>query len=96
MRDWQRLKEEWLNDPEFRNHYERNQVAMDISRAITDGRVRKHWTQENLAKRSKVPLSKIRKYEELGEMPPWEHLKRIAEALGCFVRLKFEPKTSPQ
>jgi len=92
MSDLSNLKEELLKDPEFRKHWMEMQTAADIADAIMDTRIKQDLSREDLARLSGVRAANIRKYEELDKCPDIPTLKRLAEALGCTVRIRFEAK----
>ena len=49
MSDLQELKNELMQDPEFKKEYESLQLEMDITRAILDARIQAGLTQTQLS-----------------------------------------------
>lgn len=81
-----------LDNPDFRAYYEARQVDMDISNALVRQRYEQGLSQDDLAKKSGVPVRQIKEFEDLDKLPSLKTLKRLATALGCTVRLEFVPK----
>lgn len=54
---------------------------------LTDARIRKGWTQYELAKRSGVSHTTIARIEALEYQPLLETLLKIADALGYYVKI---------
>ena len=89
MSDLSKFREEQLADPEFREYFEEMKVADDIARAIIGGRLAKDWTQKELALHSGVSQADISRYENCEKLPTVPTLKKIAQALGCTVEVRF-------
>lgn len=92
MSDWKNLKAQMLADPEFRAYCEERQVDTDIANALTRRRYEQGLSREELAAKSGVPVRQIKKFEDLDKLPSLKTLKRLADALGCTVRVEFVQK----
>lgn len=54
-----------------------------FAQALQIERVRKNWTQEDLAKQSGVSRSMIIKYENEDAVPAFDSVCKLADALNC-------------
>lgn len=91
MKTCKELKNELLEDAEFRAYYEEMLIARTVAQSIVKHRCSKNWTIGELAKHSRIRARKIRNYEILDELPSLETLNRLAKAMGCTVKVDFVP-----
>lgn len=82
------LKES-LKDPEFKREFDKLQPEFELIGAIIDARVKKGVTQKILAKRMKTKQSVISRLESGNANPSFKFVKRLAEALGTDINIKF-------
>ncbi len=92
MSDLQKLKNELLQDEEFRREYEALQPEMDITRALFDARIQAGLTQLQLSERSGISQADISRLEKGTRNPSLALLKRLAEAMNSTLRIEFVPK----
>ena len=92
MSDLQELKNELMQDEEFKKEYEALQPEMDITRALMDARINANMTQEELSRRSGISQADISRLERGNRNPSLSLLKRLAEAMGTELRIEFVPK----
>ncbi len=92
MSDLQRIKNEFMKDPEFKAEYDKLQPEMDITRAILDARIRSGMTQRELSELSGISQADISRLEKGIRNPSIALLKRLAEAMHCSLRISFVPK----
>ncbi len=95
MSDLQELKNELMQDPDFKKEYEALQPEMDIVRAILDARIRAGLTQSQLAKKSGISQADISRLENGTRNPSIALLKRLAEAMDSTLKIEFIPKAKP-
>ena len=92
MSDLQELKNELMQDPEFKKEYESLQLEMDITRAILDARIQAGLTQIQLSEKSGISQADISRLERGTRNPSLSLLKRLAEAMDATLRIEFVPK----
>lgn len=81
-----------LSTPEARKAYEDLQPEFAIVQALIDARVKKKISQEELAKRMGTGQAVISRLENANASPSLSLIKRLANALGLKVELKFTPR----
>ena len=59
MTNYQELKEELMQDPEFRAEYDRTRPEYEIMRALIEARINSNMTQKELSVKSDVRQSNI-------------------------------------
>lgn len=91
MSDFQQLKQELMNNPEFRKEYEALQPEMDITRALLDARIKSGLTQMELAEKTGISQADISRLENGTRNPSLALLKRLAEAMDSTLRIEFVP-----
>ncbi len=94
MSDLQKLKQELMQDEDFRREYEALQPEQDIIRAILDARIRAGLTQKELSRRSGISQADISRLENGTRNPSLRLLKRLADAMDSTLRIEFIPKKS--
>ena len=92
MSDLQDLKNELMQDDDFRREYEALQPEMDITRALFDARIQSGLTQSQLSARSGISQADISRLEKGTRNPSLSLLKRLAEAMNSTLRIEFVPK----
>lgn len=94
MSDLQKLKQELMQDEDFRREYEALQPEQDIIRAILDARIRAGLTQKELSRKSGISQADISRLENGTRNPSLRLLKRLADAMDSTLRIEFIPKKS--
>ena len=92
MTTYRELKDELLQNPEFRKEYEAIQPEMDIIRAMVDARISQNLTQKELAERTGIHQADISKLENGTRNPSLKLLKRLADGMDMVLRIEFIPK----
>ena len=92
MSDLQKLKNELLQDEEFKREYEALQPEMDITRALLDARMQAGLTQLQLSERTGISQADISRLEKGTRNPSLALLKRLAEAMNSTLRIEFIPR----
>lgn len=87
--NWRELREQWLQDPDFRREWESLAPAFEVYRALLEVRERRGWTQEELAQRLGVTQSYVAKLESGRENLTLGQLAKVGKALGCRLRIEF-------
>lgn len=83
-------KKRALNNPAFRKEFERYDLFFEIAQMILEARIRKGWTQEELAKKVGTKQPAIARLESAGTLPTLRFLKRISEAMGFTLKISFQ------
>ena len=82
MTDLQKLKEELLNDPEFRAEYERTRPGFEVMCTLIEARISAGMTQKELAEKSGIRQSNISRIENGTCSPTIATLEALAKGLG--------------
>lgn len=86
------LKKELFKNPKVKKAYEDLQPEFAIVQALIDARVKKKISQEELAKRMGTGQAVISRLENANASPSLSLIRRLADALGLKVELKFTPR----
>ena len=81
-----------MKDPGFRREYEKLEPEFAIARAIIDARVKGNISQEELARKMGTGQAVISRLEGANASPSLSLIKRLANALGLKVELRFTPR----
>lgn len=90
MKDWNKLKKEWLKNPKFKKLYEESQPEFEIAKAIIQARIDRKMTQKELAKRMHTTQSVISRVEQARTSTSISFLKRVARALNASLQVQFK------
>ena len=90
MTNYQELKEELMQNPEFRAEYEKTRPDFEIMRALIDARLNSNMTQKELAARSGVRQSNISRIENGTCSPTIATLQALAAGLGKKLVISFK------
>ena len=85
------LTEELMEDPEFREEYQRIQPEMDIKRALMQARIDPGMTQVQLSEATGISQADISRLENGTRNPSLGLLKRLADAMNATLRIEFVP-----
>jgi transcriptional regulator with XRE-family HTH domain len=85
------LHEKWLQEPAYREAYERLGPEFDLARALIEARAAAGLTQAELAERMGTTQSVIARLESGRVQPTTATLQRLARATGTRLRIAFEP-----
>ncbi len=91
MKNWKDLRTELLKDPEVKKEYNLLKPEYEIIRKIIDLRLQKKLTQEQLAQKIGTKQTVISRLESGRANPSLAFLKKVAQALGTSLELKFNP-----
>ena len=89
-----KLREKWMNDPEFRTEYEALDEEFALARALVDARSSARLTQAEVASRMATTQAYVARMEGLTVNPSISTLRRFARATGTRLRISFEPEAS--
>ena len=90
MMDWDTHKKQLLKDPEFRKAYKESRLEYEIARAIIRARLKKGFTQKQLADKLNTKQSVISRVESANTTPSLSFLKRLAQALNSSLQVQFK------
>ena len=85
------LHEEWSQDPEYCEAYNRLDAEFELTRALIEARTGAGFTQSELAERMQTTQSVIARLESGRVQPSTRTLEKIARATGARLRISFEP-----
>lgn len=88
--DLKTFKNKLLEDPRFKEEYERVDLAFEIGQIITEVRIIKGITQSKLAEMIGTKQSSIARAESGVSLPSLSFLKKIADAVKARIIFKFE------
>ncbi|MBI3443306.1 helix-turn-helix transcriptional regulator [Candidatus Woesebacteria bacterium] len=81
---------EVLKNPKIKAEYDKLEPEFAVITAILEARVKKHMTQERLAKKIGTKQSAIARIESGNANPSIGFLQKLAEALGKKLVIRFE------
>lgn len=90
MEEWNKVKKEWLKDPEVKKEYDRLAPQYAVISQLIAIRSKKGLTQKELAKRLDTKQSAIARLESGNYNPTLEFLQKTAEALGRKLVISFK------
>ena len=90
MTNYQELKEELMQDPDFRAEYDRTRPEFEIMHSLIDARINSNMTQKELSMKSGVRQSNISRIENGTCSPTIATLQALAEGLGKKLIISFE------
>ena len=88
---WSKTKEKLLSDPEVRAEYEALEPEFALIRQLIDLRLKRGFSQRQLAKRAGMEQSVIARLEG-GKPAGLRTLRRVADALDADVRITLVPR----
>lgn len=77
------LKRRLLKDPETKKEYDRLGPEYKLIEQVIANRIKKGYSQAQLAAKIKTKQSAISRLESGGYNPTLEFLKKVSTALGC-------------
>ena len=90
MTNYQKLKEELMQNPEFREEYEKTRPEFEIMHALIDARINSNMTQKELSVKTGIRQSNISRIENGTCSPTVATLQALAEGLGKKLTISFE------
>lgn len=78
-----------MNNPEFREEYEKMQPEFDVTKTLIESRIEQNMTQKELAERTGIRQSNISRIENGVSSPNISTLQKLAEGLGMSLQIKF-------
>jgi len=93
IKDFKNVKKKWLKDPKIKKEYESLKSEFQIAEEIIKARARAHMTQAELAEKIGTKAPAISRLESPGYgRASISALKKVANALGCELKIKLVPK----
>jgi ribosome-binding protein aMBF1 (putative translation factor) len=87
--DWQTHKKQLLKRPKFRRALKETELEYQVAKMLIDARIKKGYTQQELAKKLDTKQSVISRVESAKSLPSLTFLKKLASALGSNLRLEL-------
>lgn len=94
MTDYNDIRKEWMQDPEFVKEYEALEQEFSLASAMIAARAHADMTQQDVAGKMGTSQSYIARLEGGAVSPTMKALRRYAEATGSRVKITFEPVSS--
>lgn len=83
------LKEEWLQDPEMKQHYDEANYEFQIAKKFIQARIDSNMTQLDVAKKMNTTQSAIARIESGKSVITTKTIYRFAKALGMNFQINF-------
>ncbi|TAN45690.1 MAG: XRE family transcriptional regulator [Nitrospirae bacterium] len=94
LRDFKRLRDNWLKDPAVKREYDALKAEFQIAEEILKARLKAHLTQAELAEKVGTKATAISRLESLNYgKASISMLKKVANALNCDLQVRLVPKT---
>lgn len=89
MKTLTKLKQELIEDAEFKHEYEAVEEEFQLIRALIDMRDKSGLTQTEIAERMSTNKSNISRLEKGNGNPSWKTLQDYAHACGFKIQLQY-------
>ena len=93
---WREVRDAFLADPDVQQAYQDLAPRFSVVRQLIALREQHGWTQRELADRAGMKQPQLARLETGQVEPKLDTLQRLAEAMGCRVRVSFEPAEHAQ
>ena len=87
MKDWKKLEQELLKNPEVAAEYEKLEPEYKLAQSLLKARLAKKMTQAELAKMAGVKQAYIARLESGTANPTVVNLSKVANVLGKRIKL---------
>lgn len=87
---WENLEKKLLKDPAVRAELKKIEPEYQLARSLIGARIKKRITQARLAKKAKTDQASISRLESGVAHPSLPLLRRVADALGARLFIRFE------
>ncbi len=84
------MKRNALRDPEFRREYETLKPQFDLIRAMMNARLKRGFTQTEIAERAGTTQSAIARFESGMTNPTLQFASRLSRAVGARLELRLK------
>lgn len=88
--DWDTHKQKMLENPKIRAALKENELEYQIARSLIVARIKKGWTQQDVAKKMHSRQSVISRVENAQTTASLSFLKRLAEVLKLTLSVQFK------
>jgi transcriptional regulator with XRE-family HTH domain len=86
------LHKRWMKQPKYRKAYAALEEEFALASAVIDARSRAGFTQQELARKMGTTQPVVARLESGRTRPSLRTLKRLAEATGSRLLIRFEPR----
>jgi ribosome-binding protein aMBF1 (putative translation factor) len=93
---WREVRDTFLADPDVQQAYQDLAPRFALVRQLIALREQRGWSQRELADRAGMKQPQLARLETGQVEPKLDTLQRLAEAMGCRVRVSFEPAEPAQ
>ncbi len=88
--NWDEYEKELLKNPAVRQELEETALEYEIARLIIEARIKRGFTQKELAAALGTKQSVISRVENARTMPSLAFLKRLADVLGYSLQVQLK------
>ena len=88
--NWKDFEKKLLKNPEVIKELKKLEPEYQLARSLIGARVKKRLTQKALAKKAKTDQASISRLESGSAKPSLALLRKVANALGANLMIKFE------
>ena len=88
--NWKDFEKKLLKNPEVVKELKKLEPEYQLARSLIGARVKKRLTQKALAKKAKTDQASISRLESGSAKPSLALLRKVANALGANLMIKFE------
>jgi len=88
--DWKTHKKLLLKRPKFRIALKETELEYQVARMLIEARIKKGYTQKQLAKKLDTKQSVISRVESARTLPSLSFLKKLASTLDTSLKLEFK------
>jgi ribosome-binding protein aMBF1 (putative translation factor) len=89
---WSGLRERRMSKPGAEEAYEATRLAFELGAAVRELRLRREWSQTELASAAGMTQSAVARFEAGGTVPTLAVLGRLAKALGAELTVRVEAR----
>lgn len=90
MNDFRKNLEKHMQDPEFKEEWDKLELEYQVQAALIQARIDTNLTQAQLSEKSGIRQSNISRIESGSVLPKLDTLATLAHAMGKRVRISFE------
>ena len=88
--DWNTHKKQLLKRAKFKIALKETELEYQVARMLIEARIKKGYTQKELAKKLDTKQSVISRVESARTLPSLSFLKKLATALDTNLKLEFK------
>ncbi len=91
---WSELRERRMAEPGAGEAYDAARLAFELGAGVRELRLRRGWSQADLASAAGMTQSAVARFEAGGTIPTIQVLERLARALDARLEVRLRPGSS--